>query len=133
MITLTEKAKETIKEELEFYIEAEGENLKATDMVLILFVRKQSCSPMTEGGHKEIGVGVGPFQKYSAETKYSEFEILEEIENLPVFIEKEARDMLKETTSIEIDSRGALEKELIIRNGPVIDLGSCSVTFKRPQ
>jgi len=133
MITLTEKAKETIKEELEFYIDAEEEDFKTEDMAVILFVRKQSCSPMTEGGHKEIGVGVGPIQKYTADPNYSELEILKELDNLPVYIENEARDMLKGISSVEIDARGALEKELIIRDGPVIDLGSCRVTFKRPK
>ena len=80
MITLTDKAKETIREEIEFYIEAEDENLKMADMALSLFVRKQSCSPMTEGGHKEIGVGVGPIQKFTKEPTYSVLENLEEIE-----------------------------------------------------
>ncbi len=133
MINLTEKAKETIREELEFYIEAEEENLKIADMALTLFVRKQSCSPMTEGGHKEIGVGIGPIHKYEEDPNYSKLEVLDEINNLSVYIEKEAFDMLKGITTVEIDARGALEKELVIRDGPVIDLGSCKVTFKRPK
>lgn len=133
MIILTDNAKEAIEEEIEFYVGMEGENLQISDMGLILFVRKQSCSPMTEGGHKEIGVGVEPTQKYLSNEKFSKVETLNELHNMPVFIEKAALGMLEGRNTIEIDSRGALEKELLVRDGPVVDLGSCEVTFSRKR
>ncbi|NVM30153.1 MAG: hypothetical protein HWN65_15015 [Candidatus Helarchaeota archaeon] len=133
MIFLTEKAKEAIEEEIEFYVGIEDETLQVSDMGLILFVRKQSCSPITEGGHKEIGVGVEPTQKYLSNEKFSKVETLNELHDIPVFIEKAALEMLEGRPTIEIDSRGALEKELLIRDGPVVDLGSCRVTFSRKK
>ena len=131
MIILTDKAKEAIQEELDFYLSMEDEQLQIHDMGLILFVRKQSCSPMTEGGHKEIGVGVELIKTYQKNPKFELIENLSDLENLVVFIEKDALEMLRGRTTIEIDSRGAIEKELVVVDGPIIDLGSCEVRFKR--
>ncbi|MHA1264386.1 MAG: hypothetical protein ACTSRS_04045 [Candidatus Helarchaeota archaeon] len=133
MLELTDKAREALLEEIKFYIEVEEGKLQASDLALILFVRTQSCSPMTEGGFKEIGVGLDTVQKQRKDPRYAFIENLKELNDLPVFIEKEALAMLEDRTTLVIDARGALEKELIVKNGPVIDLGSCRVTFKRPS
>ncbi len=131
MIVLTEKAKDTIQEDLEFYLDME-EGLQRSDMALILYVRNQKCSGMTEGGHLYIALSVEPLGKYKTNVKFSQLEILPDLQDLPVYIEDEARNMLADRSSIEIDSRGALEKELLIRDGPIKDLGSCQVRIKRP-
>ncbi len=131
MINITEKALETIQEEIEFLTGIEEDNLEFSDMGLVLFVRKQSCSPMTEGGHLEIGVAVEPKGKYENNSKYKVIDTLKELGDLPIFIEDQALEMIGERSTIEIDSRGALEKELLIRNGPIKDLGSCEVRIKR--
>jgi hypothetical protein len=132
MIILTEKAKETIQEDLEFYLDMEEENLQISDMGLILYVRNQKCSGMTEGGHLYVAVAVEPLKDYQRNAKYRQLETLMDLQNLPVFVEDEAEKMLANRPSIEIDSRGALEKELIILDGPIKDLGSCQVRIKRP-
>ena len=38
--------------------------------------------------------------------------------------------MLNDREVVEVDSRGVLEKELFIRDGPVVDLGACKVPGK---
>ena len=85
---------------------------------------------MMEGGHKEVGVSVDSAEKYKTNPHYHELGTLESMQNIPIFIEDEARQMFEDRAKIEIDARGALEKELLIRHTPVIDLGACRVPSK---
>ncbi|MHA1649559.1 MAG: hypothetical protein ACTSYB_05140 [Candidatus Helarchaeota archaeon] len=131
MFVLTNKAKEAIQEDLEFYLSMEEENLQRSDLGLILFVRKQSCSPMTDGGYLEVGVAVEPIKNYQSTANYKKVEILKDLQDLPVFVEDKALKMLGDRKIVEIDARGSIEKELIIRDGPIKDLGACEVRFSR--
>ncbi|MHA1360421.1 MAG: hypothetical protein ACTSRC_20045 [Candidatus Helarchaeota archaeon] len=131
MIVLTDKAKEAIQEDLDFYLDMEEENLQQSDLGLILYVRNQKCSGMVEGGFLYVAVAIEPIKNYKNNHKFANLEFLADFQMLPVYIEDKAQKMLAGRSIIEIDSRGTYEKELLLRDAPIKDLGSCEVRFKR--
>ncbi|MBD3227388.1 MAG: hypothetical protein GF329_04295 [Candidatus Lokiarchaeota archaeon] len=117
--------KEYIKSEIKDLLELE-ENKKFEDVGFIIFMRKASCGKMTEGGWKEAACTIELFENYQ---KNYDLKLLENIKilNLPIYMENEAIKLFNKREIVEFEVKGAVVKELKIKDAPMVDLGDCRV------
>ncbi|MHA1785089.1 MAG: hypothetical protein ACTSVY_15085 [Candidatus Helarchaeota archaeon] len=124
---ITTSAKEKISELVSDLLDLE-DDMKQEDIAIIIYLQKASCGPMTSGGWKTVTVTVELYKNFEQDLQL-ELISRQEVLNLPIYIEKEALNLLNEMEPIVIDVKGAIVKELFIVNAPIIDLGACNVTF----
>lgn len=122
---LMSDVEEYIKSEIKDLLELE-ENKKQEDIGFIIYMRKASCGAMTEGGWKEVACTIDLFENYHKKYNMKLLE-QEKIENLAIYIQNEALDLLRDRDTIEIEVKGVIIKEIKIKDAPMIDLGECKV------
>jgi hypothetical protein len=122
------KFDEAVEEEIDSLVTdlLDFEEIQEKDIGFIIFLRKASCGKMTEGGWKEVACTVEVFENYRKNYDIKIFEG-ENIVDLPIYIENEALDLLKEKKIIELEVKGSIIKEIKVKDAPMVDLGDCRV------